>query len=271
MTEQPRYEPYVPGRVHDEADQPPDPSVPASTWLPSDPWPVQRRPVRLRRTVIVTTSSSGAAPGTSDADLRLAEPPRPVPLAYQVTCVSLGPLGLFLFFMLAVSPMALWILVPVAGVLALVFGITLLSAWCFFHYRRIIPLLRVGEVATVTDVQERVTSTSFTNWPIRRGSGWSTRLQPYTGSGHRATLRFTVGGREGTVEVYGAPYEGAVVLADPASPSRAICVSQIPFSVRPGADGHFEARPSVWSWISAILTLGALAAMIAALVAILLP
>ena len=50
----------------------------------------------------------------------LAEPPRPVPLAYRVAALGLGPWEAFALVLFVIAPMALWILQPQARTVAFV-------------------------------------------------------------------------------------------------------------------------------------------------------
>lgn len=197
---------------------------------------------------------------------RIEPGPRTVPLALRLAAVCLGPVELFVLLMLAVAPMALWILVPGALLLGAVVGTLVVGLRCSRLYRRRVPLLTWGEVATVTSVQESVGSSSYTNVPMRRARGWDARWQSYTGSGRSTEIGYTVAGRVGSITVGGAPYDGGVVLADPRSPSRALCVSELWTSVKPGPDGRLPTGLQVGAAIGVVVTVGLFAAMVVAAV-----
>ena len=182
---------------------------------------------------------------------------------------NLSPVGLFLLVIVAVSPLALWILVPGALVAGLVVGSLALGARIVTRYLLWVPVLREGEVAQVTAVVPSTASTSFTNVPLRRARGWDARWEAYTGPGYRTEVSYTVAGSPGMLVLFGPPYDGGVVLADPRRPARALCVSQLPFSVHPDQHGQVRGGLPVFGWVSMVGTLGSEAAMLALLVALL--
>lgn len=191
------------------------------------------------------------SPGTVD---RLEEPPRSVPLGYRLAAVNLGIVEAFLLFMLAVSPLAVWLLVPSTIPVALVVATAAVLAVRVRRYRRIVPVLRHGEVAVVEVGEVTSTSTTMTNMPLRGARGWDSRIRMYSGSSFRTELRYTVGGRQGTHTVRGRPYEGGVVLADPRSPDRALCITELPFAARPDVDGRWLGRLPAGVWIGVLCT-----------------
>lgn len=197
---------------------------------------------------------------------RIAPGPRPVPLGARLAAVCLGPVELFVLLVLTVAPMALWILVPGALLLGSILGTVLVGLRCSRLYRRRVPLLTWGEVATVTSVQESIGSSSYSNVPMRRARGWDARWQSYTGSGRSTEIGYTVAGRAGSITLRGAPYDGGVVLADPRSPGRALCVSELWTSVKPGPDGRLPRGIQAGAAIGAVVTLGLLATMVVAAV-----
>lgn len=204
-----------------------------------------------------------------DADRvgRLTPGPRRVPPALRLATTTLGPIGLFVLFMTALSPMAVWILLPWTIPVAAAVGLAIVGLRCAALYRARVPVLRWGEVATVTAAQESIGSSSYTNVPMRRARGWHTWWESYTGQGRRTELTFTVAGRAGRLVVGGAPYEGGVVLADPRDPSKALCVSQLWFSVEPDDAGQLPHGLPALAWLGVLLTLGSLAALLGLLVA----
>ncbi len=199
-----------------------------------------------------------------DADLvgRLAPAPRPVSPALRLATTTLGPVETFLVLVLMVSPMALWILVDGALLVGAVVALAIVGARCARRYHRRVPLLRDGEVATVTSVQQAPTATSYSSVPMRRARGWRTRWTSYTGQGVRTDLAFTVAGRPGSLRLSGPPYDGGVVLADPSHPERALCVSELSCDVEPGPDGQLPRGLSPSAWLVVGLTIGVLLALV---------
>jgi hypothetical protein len=271
----PRYEPYEPGP---DVDEPPVVSVDGEP-VPADTASVlDAADSDLGRSSIIVTVdgkridlsavvASGIAPhlldlaGIAVRSLpspgsvdRLEEPPRRVPLGYRLAATSMGVVEAFVLFMVAVSPLAVWLLVPGSATVALCVGAVVVLAVRVRRYRRYVPVLRHGEVATVEVGEVATTSTTMTNMPLRGARGWDSRIRMYSGPSYKTELRFTVGGREGTHTLRGRPYEGGVVLADPHSPGRALCVSELPFPARPDVDGRWLARIPAGSWVAGVLT-----------------
>ena len=46
-----------------------------------------------------------------------------------------------------------------------------------------------------------------------------------------------------------------MILADSRKPGRALCVSQFPYSVKPGPDGQLTGELSAWLWGGIIATI----------------
>lgn len=213
---------------------------------------------------------AASLPGPETVD-RLVPAPRGVPLSMRVGATAAGPTELFVLYLLAISPIALWLLVPWALLVAVCLGITVVGLRCVQRYQRLVPLLRDGEVATVVAATETMGASSYTNWPVRVARGWTSRWTSYSGQSRRTTLRYRIDGVERELTVTGAPYDGGVVLAAPRRPDDAVCVSQLPFSARPGPDGQLQGGLTVMGWVSVLLTLGGLAAMVLVLAVLLLP
>ncbi len=271
----PSYEPYRPGP---DVDEPPVVSVDGEPVAADTESVLDAADSDLGRPSIVVTVdgrrvdlssavASGLAPhlldlaGVAVRSLpspetvdRLEEPPRRVPFGYRLAAVNMGVVEAFVLFMLAVCPLAVWLLVPASVPVALCVGAVAVLAVRVLKYRRVVPVLKHGEVATVDVGEVSGTATTMTNMPLRGARGWDSRIRMYTGPSYSTELRFTVGGREGTHTVRGRPYEGGVVLADPRAPSRALCITELPFAVRPDVDGRWLGRLPAGTWIAALLT-----------------
>jgi hypothetical protein len=271
----PAYEPYEPGP---DVDEPPEVSVDGRPVAADTASVLAAADSDLGRPSIIVTVdgkridlsgvvASGIAPhlldlagiavrslpSPSSVD-RLEEPPRRVPLGYRLAAMNMGVVEGFVLFMFGVSPLAVWLLVPYSATIALCVFAVAAVAMRVRRYRRFVPVLRRGEVATVEVGEVEATSTSMTTMPLRGARGWDSRIRTYSGPSYRSELRFTVGGREGTHVLKGRPYEGGVVIADPRAPGRALCVSELPFPARPDVDGRWLARLPVGVWIAVLLT-----------------
>jgi hypothetical protein len=237
-----------------------DPQVPEVPYGGADPVPVGTAPRWLRR--LFDEPASPEVPSTGSLPM-LAEPPRPVPLAYRLAALSLGGWELFTLLMALVAPIALWIAFPLLRSLALVVGATVLVVTRLRRSSRRVGILRWGRVATVTSRSARRSSSSYTNWPMRQARGWDVTTVLHPGGGTTTDVEYTVDAQSGRLRVRGLPYADGVVLADSLRPERAMVVSQFPHSVKPGLDGQLVGwlAPGRWAWVvlSLLLELGLVA------------
>lgn len=203
-----------------------------------------------------------SARGESPSEVRLEPGPRHVPLPLLLGVGALGPIGVFVLLMVAISPMALWILFPWTIPLAAGLGALAIGARCWLRCRSRGHVLRWGEVARVTGVERSGSATTYTNVPMRRGRGWDVRWRSYTGPGAVSTVSFAVGAAEGVLRLRGAPYDGAIVLADPRNPRRALCLSQVAVGVRPDEAGRLPRSLTLGEWAVTALTWLSLLALV---------
>jgi hypothetical protein len=236
-----------------------DPQVPEVPYGGADALPAGTSPRWLRR---LLDEPPTEVPG-SGALVTLAEPPRPVPLAYRLAALSLGAWEAFALLMAVVAPIALWIIFPLLRTVALVIGAVVLVVTRLRRHSHRVGILRWGRVATVTSVSARRSRTSYTNWPMRQARGWDVSTVLHTGGGTTTDVEYVVDGQSGRLRVRGLPYVDGVVLADTRRPERAMVVSQFSHSVRPGLDGRLVGglAPGRWTWVvlSLLLELGLVA------------
>ncbi len=216
----------------------------------AEPLPGGTAPRWLRR--LFDEPSPPGDPGIGTAVL-LAEPPRPVPLAYRLAALSLGGWEVFALLMAAVAPIALWIASPLLRTVALVLGAVVVVVTRLRRYDRRVGILRWGRVATVTGSTPRSSSSSFTNWPMREARGWDVTTVLFTGSGTTTDVSYLADGQSGTLRLRGLPYVDGVILADSRNPQRAMAVSQFPHSVKPGLDGRLVGWLAPGRWVSVVL------------------
>ncbi len=233
-----------------------DPQVPQVPYGGTEPEiGAPPAPRWLRRFLDDDTAESPA--GVRGGLVLLAEPPRPVPLAYRLAALGLGAWEAFALLLFGLAPMALWILQAHIRTAAFVVAALLVVGTRVRRYVRRVGVLRWGKVATVTTAESHISSTSYTNVPLRQARGWDVTTQLHTGSSVTTRISYMVDGQAGSIRVRGLPYVDGVVLADSRKPSRAMVVSQFPHSVRPGLDGQLVGRlaPGRWAWLLLTLAL----------------
>lgn len=200
------------------------------------------------------------APAAPLSVVALAEPPRHVPLGYRLATFDLSGYELFALLMGLVGPIALWAFQPITIPAGLILAVLAILTFRLRRYRQRIGVLRWGKVATVTANQTLSEGTyyggvTYQNMRKRHASGWDATTSWYSGPGYRNKVDFTVDGRPGTLTFQGLLYSDGVVLADPREPSRALCVSQFPYPVRPGPDGELTGELPGRMWAGILVTL----------------
>ena len=190
----------------------------------------------------------------------LAEPPRSLPFSFRLATFDLSVLELFGLAMFAVAPIALWIFSADARAAGLVLAVLGVVVFRVRRYVRRVRILKWGKVATVTnsDLLSRGTyysGTTYQNMYLRQANGWDVTGQLYSGPGSKTEVSYSLDGQNGSVTVRGLPYTNGVVLADSRKPTRAMVVSQFPYSVKPDETGQFVGTLSAWRWGGIIATL----------------
>jgi len=185
------------------------------------------------------------APAAAPRDNRLAGAPRKVPAAFLMAEVS--PFRwwyVWILFMVAVTPIAVWIPVPVAFTVAAVLTVVLIYAFQFRTARTRIALLRWGQVATVTgtEIVSRGSYYSGTTWynaPLPVADGWHVTRPLYSGPSTATRIRYTLAGTAGELVVRGRVYTNGVILADQRNPLRALCVTSFAYDLDRDAAGDW--------------------------------
>ena len=190
----------------------------------------------------------------------LTDPPRHVPFAYRFATFNLSVYELFILLMGFVAPIAVWIFAPVVLPAALVAAVLGIAWFRGRRYVRRIGVLKVGKVATINSTETLDKGTyysgmTYSNMRLRRANGWDAETIWYSGPGYKNQVDYTVDGVPGTLKFRGLKYTNGVVLADPQKPGRALCVSQFPYSVKPGPDGQFTGKLSAWLWGGIVATI----------------
>ena len=201
-----------------------------------------------------------APPGPPEVVAPLAEPPRHVPFSYRLATFDLSGYELFLLLMGFVAPIALWAFVPVVVPAGLILAVLGIAIFRIRRYDQRIPVLKWGKVATVTNNETLsegtyYSGTTYQNMRKRTASGWNVTTSWYSGPGYTNKVDYLVDGTNGSLKFRGLLYTDGVILADPRKQDRALCVSQLPYSVKPGPDGQFPGELSAWKWGGIITTL----------------
>jgi hypothetical protein len=199
-------------------------------------------------------------PGPPEVVAPLAEPPRHVPFSYRLATFDLSGYELFILLMGVVGPIALWAFEAVAVPAGLIVAVLGIAVFRIRRYNQRIPILKWGKVATVTnheplDVGTYYSGVTYQNMRKRTASGWNVTTSWYSGPGYKNKVDYSVDGVTGTLEFRGLEYTDGVILADSRKQDRALCVVQLPYSVKPGPDGQFTGELSAWKWGGIIATL----------------
>jgi hypothetical protein len=215
--------------------------------------------------------SDGIGAAAAQPDSPLAPAPRAVPSAFKLIVFPFSFWTLFTLFMITVSPIALWIFVPLAGAVAA--GLTFLTiAWFTLRRTRLRnSLLTWGEVATVTnaDLLSRGTyysGTTYSNVRLAQAHGWTVERRWYSGPGSKTRIEYAVGSGKGALTLRGLPYDNGVILADPRNPARALVVSAYPYDLHRDETGNWvgtlSKRVLFSSLLMTVILVGWTAAMI---------
>ena len=201
-----------------------------------------------------------APPPAPTSVASLAEPPRPVPFTFRLATFDLSVAELFILFVGAIAGGFFWLTVDYAAPIALVAASVTIAVFRVRKYVRRIGMLKWGKVATVTNSGETSRGTYYSgttvqNLFMRQASGWDATSNLYSGPVSVTKVQYTLDGRDGSLEVKGLPYTNGVVLADSREPSRAMVVSQFPYSVKPDQSGNYVGTLSAWRWGGVIATL----------------
>lgn len=205
-------------------------------------------------------AASPPSPPSPDVVGRLADPPRPVPLAYRVATFDWSWWEFWGLLMVLITPIALFIIYPVTFPPALVLVSACVVAFRARRYVGRIRLLKWGKVATVTghalvDKGTYYSGMTYNNMLVRSARGWTVTRQWYSGPGYTTDISYTLDGATAVLRNRGLPYVDGVVLADSRRPARAMVVHQFPYDLTPGPDGQWQGRVGAWRWLGICLTL----------------
>jgi hypothetical protein len=190
----------------------------------------------------------------------LAEPPRHVPFSYKAATFNLSVYELFILFIGAIAPIAVWAFQPKVVPGALIAAVLVIGWFRGTRYVRRIGMLKWGKVATVTnnDTLDKGTyysGVTYNNMRKRTATGWDAKTIWYSGPAYKNQVDYTLDGATGSLKWRGLQYHRGVILADSRKPSRAMELSMFPYSVKPGPDGQLTGELSAWLWGGIIATL----------------
>lgn len=205
----------------------------------------------------------GPIPATQGAPVvleRLSEPPRGVPIAFHLAVFSWSWWELFGILMWITAPIALWGFFPVAIPAGFLAGLlAIVSIRGRKHLRRM-SLLKWGKVATVTNADELsrgtyYSGTTYSNMIVPQAHGWDVTRDFYSGPASVSEIHYTLDGQPGVLKLRGLPYASGVILANSRKPTKALCVSQFPYSVKPDGNGNFVGRLRARTWVGIVATM----------------
>ncbi|MDT4920450.1 MAG: hypothetical protein QOI15_1352 [Pseudonocardiales bacterium] len=203
------------------------------------------------------------AKSSAPADTNLAQPPRAVPGSYRLVAMPFRWWTVFALFMIAVSPIAVWIFAPIA---ALVVGVVTFLGVVGLALRRSalrLSLLKWGEVAGVVgnDVKSVGTyysGTTVQNVRMAQAHGWTVERRWYSGPVTKTVVNYELRGTQASLTIRGLPYDDGVILADSRNPRRALCVSSFPYDLERDPSGNWTGRVPAKVKVGALLMLDVL-------------
>jgi len=207
----------------------------------------------------------------SGPDTNLATVPRAVPASYRLVAIPFSWWTLFALFLIAVTPIAVWIFVPVAAVIT---GAVTFVAVAFLSLQRSLrrlTLLKWGEVANIVRPDVLSTGTYFggttvQNMRMAQAHGWTVERRWYSGPVTKTRVHYELRGTQASLVVRGLPYDSGVILADSRDPWLALCVSSFPYDLERDPSGNWTGRVSPRAKLGSMVMIGLLLTWTAAMV-----
>jgi hypothetical protein len=173
--------------------------------------------------------------------------------------------------MVAIAPIALWIVFPIAGAITAVVTFVAVLVWRLRGEGLRLALLKWGEPANVsnadtTSVGTYYSGVTYQNVRLAQAHGWQVERHWYSGPGITTKITYALAGTSNVLTLHGLAYDNGVILADKRNPARALCVSSFPYQLDrdPSGNwiGHVERRVIVGSILMIVLLVGWTAAMV---------
>jgi Protein of unknown function (DUF3060) len=180
--------------------------------------------------------------GTEAVDSGLAPPPRRVPTAFRLA--ELLPFRwwyLWILFIVAIPPVALWIQQPMAFAAVAVITLASIYAVQLCGARVRLGLLKWGRVADVLE-SENDSGTTWYNVYLPIAHGWTVTRQRWSGLNTKTLIRYTLDGQQGELVLRGREYVDGVILADVRNPARARCVTAFTYDLDRDETGNWVGR-----------------------------
>ncbi|PZS25896.1 MAG: hypothetical protein DLM58_21545 [Pseudonocardiales bacterium] len=180
-------------------------------------------------------------------DSNLAPVPRRVPLTFRLLVLPWSWWTVFTLFMIAVAPIAVWIFVPLAGLITVAVTFLVIAGLRLRRFRRQVGLLKWGEVAAVnaadpTSIGTYYSGTTYQNVRLAQAHGWQVARRWYSGPSTTTKVSYELNGTRGELKMRGLPYAGGVILAHSKDPKIALCVSSFPYDLDRDQDGNWVGR-----------------------------
>jgi len=249
--------------------EPPGPTPVTSVASPEAQEALRQLLGRVGMSGYVPGLESQPAPGL---DLPLSMPPRHVPLGYRLFILPWSTWIVFALFMIAVSPIAVWIFWPIAGVVVAIVVFLAIMVLAIRKYAKLMGLLRWGQPATSVEavplnVGTYYSGTTYQNMRLPIAHGWQVTRQFYSGPGTKTRLRYQLGSATGELTLRGREYIDGVILVNSRKPEVAACVTAIPFDLTertPSGDwsGRLRAGTIIGAVAMFVFVVGWTAAMI---------
>jgi hypothetical protein len=206
-------------------------------------------------------------------DTNLAPPPRRVPWRFKVAAFPWSWWTVWTMFMISVTPIALYIVLPISGAIAAAAGFVGIVIVRFVRNRTRLALLKWGAVATVVDTNVKSVGTyysgvTYQNVRLAQAHGWQVDRRRYSGPGTTTEITYELNGQRHQLTLRGRDYDNGVILADTRRPERALCVSSFPYDLDRDSSGNWSGKLSrrvaigsafmtvlLGGWVAALVTI----------------
>jgi hypothetical protein len=178
----------------------------------------------------------------------LAPPPRAVPTVFLLAeALPFRWWYVWTLFMVAITPIALWLGAPLAFAVVAVATLVAIYAFQLSTSRTRLALLTWGMPATVvgSEIVSQGTyysGTTYSNVFLPVAHGWTVTRELWSGPSTKTRVSYTLGDYRGEIIVKGREYDDGVILADQRDPSKALCVSSFPYDLDRDESGNWVGK-----------------------------
>jgi hypothetical protein len=204
-------------------------------------------------------------------DTNLAPAPRRVPWRFRAAVLPWSWWTVWTMFMISITPIALYIVLPISGAIAAAAGFVGIVAVRLVRNRTRLALLKWGAVATVVDTDVKgvgtyYSGTTYQNMRLAQAHGWQVDRRRYSGPGTTTEITYELNGQRNNLTLHGREYDNGVILADTRHPERALCVSSFPYDLERDSSGNWVGgltrRVAIGSALMTVLLLGWVVALV---------